>query len=293
MSYYLYRFATWAVPFLPTRFGYWFFACVFSVIYRFASKSRRQYERNLRRVVAPGTTQADLGRIALKGFQNLGRNYFDLFRAHALSEGQLEAALGGVEGLDELEKALAAGKGVIGASTHFGNFNLLVHMVAGHYRTRYSIVVPMEHLKPEKMNQFVIQLRSRQGIQMIPAEQAGRALIKSLRAGSFIGLALDRDTTGTGVIVDFFGEPARLPDGAAQLALKYGCPIILGFTRRLPDNRNLVTLEPPVYLTKTGNGADDIRRGVECLVPIMEKRIRSDPEQWMMFMPVWEADKQS
>jgi KDO2-lipid IV(A) lauroyltransferase len=134
-------------------------------------------------------------------------------------------------------------------------------------------------------------VRAAQGIELVPGDGAGRVLIKKLRAGAVLGLAIDLDPTHSGPIVNFFGAPAQLPDGAAVLAVKYDAPLILGFSRWVDNNKCVVTIEPPLELERTGDLAKDTRAAVEKIVARLEFWIRQYPEQWLMFQPVWESDK--
>jgi KDO2-lipid IV(A) lauroyltransferase len=150
------------------------------------------------------------------------------------------------------------------------------------------VVVPNEHIEPEKLFQYVLALRRSQGIDMVPLEVAPRALIKSLKDKQIAGLAFDRDITKTGPVVNFFGAPAQMPDGAVQLSLKFGSPVILGFSVRQPDNRSVVYVEPALEFEKTGDMARDIQAGVQKIAGVLEKYIRQYPDQWLMFQKIWE-----
>jgi hypothetical protein len=57
-------------------------------------------------------------------------------------------------------------------------------------------------------------------------------LAQRLRAGKIVGLICDRDVTGGGIEVEFFGEKARMMGGAPALAVQTGAalmPAILWF----------------------------------------------------------------
>jgi len=286
MTFYLYRLAGLICPRLPARFGYWLFARLGDLLWLFTAKKQTIYYHNLKRALGDGATPAQVNAAARRAFQNLLKNYFDLFRAHRLTQETIRAQLAGVHGLEHLERAMQQGKGVIAGSAHFGAWDLIIHLAAVHLHKR--IVVPNERLKPEKLFRYILALRQSNGIVMVPLDTAPRALIQALRAGEMVGLALDRDITKTGPLVNFLGAPAQMPDGAVQLALKYGAPVVMGFSVRRPDNRSEVFIEPPLYFTKTGDAARDIREGVQRLAAVMEKYIRQYPDQWLMLHPIWE-----
>lgn len=288
----LFRLATWIVPLLPERFGYWLFARFGDLVFWFSRSTRERYIKNLKHVLGDGTAPEEMARITRRATQNLLKNYYDLFRAHRLTREQVFAQLAGVSGLEYLENAIAKGKGVVGGSAHFGNFNMFVHLTAVYAAGRYQVIVPMERLKPDALFDMAAKLRASQGIQIVPADTAGRVLIKKLKEGAILGLAIDLDSTRSGTVVNFFGAPARLPDGAAILALKYDVPLILGFIVRRADNKCDVTIEPPLELERSGDLLADTRRAMEKIVSRMESWIARYPDQWLMFQPIWEEDKE-
>lgn len=283
-----YRFAVWLAPHLPQRFGFWMFARFGDVAYLFGSQGRANYHANLKHVLGNDYSEAKAKHITRKAYQNSLKNYFDLFRGHALDEKQVYAQLESVEGLEHLDNAIALGKGIAGGSAHFGNFNMFVNLTAVHLGKKHEVVVPMERLKPDAVFELVKQQRGAQGIELVPADSAGRVLLKKLRAGAILGLAIDLDPTRTGPFVNFFGAPAQLPDGAAVLAIKFEAPLILAFNRRLDNNKCAVVIEPPLELERTGDLQHDSRAAVEKIVARLEFWIRQYPEQWILFSRVWQ-----
>ena len=288
----LYRLAVWFVPLLPERFGYWLFARIGDAAFYLNTNSRKNLDKNLKHALGTNTPSGEYARISRRALENLLKNYFDLFRGHALTEAQVYAQLESVQGLEHLDAALAQGKGIVGGSAHFGNFNLFLHLTAVHLKRQAEIIVPVERLKPEQVFEIAVKQRAAQGIDIVPVDTAGRILIKKLRAGAVLGLAIDLDVTGTGPIVNFFGEPAQLPDGAAVLAVKYKAPLILAFIRRLENNKCAVVVEPPLELESTGDLARDTLNAEAKIVARMEYWIKKYPDQWIMLRPLWEKDKE-
>jgi len=286
MTYYLFRFAGWLCPRLPTRFGYWLFARLGDLMFFFTAKEQTTYFYNLQCVLGDDARPAQMNAVARRAFQNLLKNYFDLFRWHGISKEEIRTQLAGLHGFEHIENALKQGKGVIAGSAHFGAWDLFINLAAAYLDTRF--VVPNEHLKPEKFFQYTLNLRASQGIEMVPLDVAPRALIKALHDKQIVGLAFDRDITKTGPFVNFLGRPTQMPDGAVQLALKYGAPVIIAFCVRLPDNRSEVFIEPPLQFAKSGDAQRDLREGVQKLADVMERYIRQYPDQWLMFQKIWD-----
>ncbi len=286
MSYYLFRFAGLVCPLLPVRFGYWLFARFGDLVFLLTAKRQRTYFYNLKCVLGAQANPAQSNAIARRAFQNLLKNYFDLFRWHRITKDELLKQLAGLQGFEHLENAMRQGKGVIAGSGHFGAWDLVINLAAVYLET--AIIVPNERIEPDRLFQYILALRRSQGIDMIPLDVAPRALIKALRNKQMVGLAYDRDITHTGPVVDFFGKPTQMPDGAVHLSLKFGAPVIIGFSIRQPDNRSTVYIEPPLEFAKTGDSARDIQVGVQRIAAVLEKYIRQYPDQWLMFQKIWD-----
>ncbi len=286
MRYYLFRLAGFLCPLLPAPLGYWLCARAADAAFPFASSRLKTYFENLRHVLGPDVSPAQVRAVARRGFENLLKNYFDLFRGHKMTREKLQSQLTAVYGIEHLQSALKEGKGVIAGSAHFGTWDMILSLAPMYLNM--PTVVPNERLKPEKLFQYILALRRSQGIEVVAIDTAPRLMIKALKAGHIAGLAFDRDITRTGPHVNFFGVPTQMPDGAVHLALKYGTPVVMGFSVRQRDNRSVVYIEPPLFFEKTGNLDADICAGVQRMAAIMEKYIRQYPDQWLMFQRIWD-----
>jgi lauroyl/myristoyl acyltransferase len=283
LSYYAYRLFGAVMPLVPPRIGYAFFTCLGDLAYAMSKASRENVLDNLRHVLGTQADKTRLEQVARQVFRNQARNYYDLFRVASLSAAQIERLVT-IHGLQHIDGALSAGKGLIVVSAHFGNLDVVVQAFALRH---YPITVIAEHLQPEKLYQYVVSLRASKGIKIIPVDSFLRPLFKALRNNEIVGLAADRNLTETGTVVEFFGAPALLPDGHVRLALRTGAKLAMAFSIRKPDNTFEVFVEPPLPLENTGDLKEDVHSGMAKLVSILEKYIGQHPEQWVMFQPVW------
>jgi hypothetical protein len=65
------------------------------------------------------------------------------------------------------------------------------------------------------------------GVRIVTLREARRELAAALKRGEHVGLVADRDVSGGGMEVSFFGSPAPIPIGPAFLAVDAGAPIYL------------------------------------------------------------------
>ena len=280
--YYIYRLLTLVVPFIPSSVGYWICDRIADLLYLFAGTTRRNIEFNQRHVLGANAPADEVRRVVRGVFRTLVKNYYDQFRLWKLTDDELRdfADLVGIEYLDE---ALSHGKGVLLVTAHFGSPEVTAQALAVR---GYDITSPVEHIQPEALFQLMTSLRASHGLHIVPVEKPLN-LLKALKRGGIVGIVSDRDITNSGICVPFFGEPTRMPDGAVQLSLRTGAPIVVAYSYRLPDNRFRAVGFPPIYLKKTGDKTADVERGVRQIVALMEQFIREHPDQWFVTVPMW------
>lgn len=286
-SYYLYRVPGSIAPLLPRRFGYWVASQLGVLAFHLYPRGATMLEQNLSHVLGEEANEATIKATAREVFRNLAKNYYDLFRSHALSDEEISASVT-VVGLHHLEKVLAEGKGLIATSGHFGPFDAVMHIGPS---LNLKITAAAEHLNPEKLYQYICKLRANPWLTLLPVDGPLLGLFRALRRGEIVGVAADRDITRSGILVDFFGAPARLPDGHVQLALRTGAKIVTCFGLRQADNSSLLYIEPPLELEETGDFERDVQVNARKVVARLEEWISRHPEQWLMLHPIWRDAK--
>jgi KDO2-lipid IV(A) lauroyltransferase len=189
------------------------------------------------------------------------------------------------EGIENLEKAMAQGKGVIYVTGHIGNWELCGGLVA----SRFPLSVVAAPLEPEPLNDLVVGLRNRMGIRVILRGRPGssREIIRVFKENRIMGILIDQDTDVEGAFVDFLGRPAWTPTGAASMALKFGAPVVFGFARRDRRNRHTITIEGPLELIHTGNLEQDLIENTALFNRKIGERILQEPAQWVWMHRRW------
>jgi KDO2-lipid IV(A) lauroyltransferase len=254
---------------------------------RLASERRAQVERNLRRV-DPSLSDAELGRLVRHTFESYARYYEESFRLPGTSAADLDAGFT-VDGYEHLEAALAEGNGAIMALPHLGGWEW-----SGFWLTQVKgipVTAVVEKLDPPDLFDWFVGLRQSFGFEIVPlGPDAGTATVRALKANQVLALLCDRDLTGTGPEVEFFGERTTLPGGPATLALRTGAPIVpTAIYFDGPSSRHAVLL-PALDTTRHGKLRDDVQRVTQDLATALEVLIRKAPEQWHLLQPNWPSD---
>ncbi len=199
----------------------------------------------------------------------------------------LETALAriDIESPVEVRDALDGGRPIVLAGMHFGAIELPVVVVS--HLVGHLVTAPMETVADDTLQRWFMDSRSRVGVNIIPIRNARRVMLRDLRSGRSVGMVADRDLTGTGILVPFFGHPAPIAAGPALLAIETGVPVYAGAARRTRDGRyrgRLIRVPEP--------GAGSRRERVVALTAgiaaAFESLLADAPEQWWgAFHPIW------
>lgn len=248
--------------------------------YRALRMARRRTQEHIR--MALGLRGPELRRLSERVFQELGRNLAEFLRLRALLREGLEGVVR-TEGLGNLDRALAEGRGVVVITGHLGNWEILGAYLA---RRGYPLWAVGRRLFDRRIDGLVVEHREMAGVHNIPRGEDARALVRILRGGGVLGLLMDQDTEVQGVFAPFFGRPAYTPAGPVKLAMRTGAPIVPMALYREREGYRLVVL-PSVSLPDTGDREADLREGVARCNRVLEALVRMHPEQWVWMHRRW------
>jgi KDO2-lipid IV(A) lauroyltransferase len=264
----------YALAVMAARFAWWF-----------SPLARPRLEYNLK-VACPELSPAETRRLSWLNFRHHAKAYADLMMLPRTRVSEMRPLLH-VRGLEHLEEARDRGKGVLVVSCHMGSYEVVAAIWSA---TLTPVSFFAEELEPRSLFEWYRDTRARLGISVLPLNLAGlRKVTQALRDNEMVITAIDRDITGTGRRMPFFGRPASIPLGPAQMALRMGTPLFPVCVYRLPDDSYMAEGAPLVIAQSTGDaGADELRVTQELLRPI-EEFIRRHPEQWHVPHRIWEG----
>jgi KDO2-lipid IV(A) lauroyltransferase len=279
--YLLYKFMQFLVNILPLRVSF-ALARVFSDTQYFFSRRDRKSVRNNLAGIMPGEDNVQW--CAREVFRNFARYLIEFFWMERHFDRAAIVKNCDCDGLDYLKEALDRRKGVLLVTAHIGNWEMGAATLSllGHP----ILAVALTHADPMVNNLFDQQRRTK-GIEVVPAAAAIRPCLEALRANRIVAIVADRDFTSYGLKMSFLGRQVSLPRGAAILALKTGAPIVPAFFLRKGPNKFQMTVKKPIYTDKIfvrGALDNNVVRGVmEKYVPEIERVIKENPDQWLMF----------
>jgi phosphatidylinositol dimannoside acyltransferase len=285
-SYLAYRTGAELARLVPARLGEPAARVVGRAIALAMPSRRRQVERNLQRATAGELRGLALRKAVGETFDSYTRYWLELFRLPSEMSGELELDLIGRE---HLAGAIERGSGAILALPHVGGWEFAGAWLTGQGWPPTVVVEPVE---PPELFEWFASTRRALGMTVVElGPESGKTVLQALRRNQVVCLLCDRDLTGDGVEVEFFGETTTLPTGPATLALRTGAPLLPSAVYFRPRGGHHAVVQPPIPTQREGRLRDDVARVTQALAHRFEELIRAAPEQWHLMQPNWPSDR--
>ena len=266
--------------------------------YRSAPARATQARRNLGRVCewadqhglgspqvrAAARDPGELERLVRSAFRHHARYYVEVARAPVVNGRYLRERML-IETPETVRAAFDGPRPAIFVGLHFGAIELPAVLLVEHGGR--DAVAPMETIGDPALQRWFVRTRGRLGIRIVGLREARRELLAALRRGTPVGLVADRDLTGGGIEVPFFGAPAALPAGPALLVDESGSPAFVVSVRRAGRGRyrgRLDALPAPDGATRRAR----VTSFLAAEAAAFERAIVAAPDQWWAcFFPIW------
>jgi phosphatidylinositol dimannoside acyltransferase len=236
--------------------------------------------------VTGSTDEAALDRLTRDAMRSYARYWLETFRLPAMDHAAVARRVNatGVAGLDA---AHAAGRGVVIALPHMGNWDIAGVWLTDHGMPFTTVV---ERLRPEALYERFVAYRESIGMEVIPVEggptPAAEVLKARLRAGGTVCLVADRDLSGKGITVDFFGARTAMPAGPALLAATTGAALVPTAAWYDGDDWGL-RLHPPLAVDTAPRLRDRVSNTTQQLADIFAGDIAAHAVDWHMLQKMW------
>ena len=287
LGYWGYRSAEWLAMSLPERTGRRVFETLGRVAHRRLHGVRATVAANQARVLGAEPSDARVDHATREAFELYARFWFDAFRIRTMPEKEFNERIV-VIGVENIDRALEAGKGCVCALPHMGNWD-----AAGHWfgANGYRIAAVAEELRPPRLYELFLRHREELGMRIVGLTKeghVGQQLKQLLSENWMVALVADRDLTGRGTEVEMFGATRRVPAGPALLSLSSGAPLIVCpvYTR---DDGWEVRIEEPLEIERTGVIREDVAALSRLMAERFERAIAAKPTDWHMFQPAWDG----
>jgi KDO2-lipid IV(A) lauroyltransferase len=204
-------------------------------------------------------------------WDNLGRTFAEYPHLAEIVANRVELV-----GRVHLE-ALPAGPALF-FSAHFGNWELLP-------RVAWAAGLPLAGIYRRPNDADVDRLIAR--VRGLPRDHlfakggdGARQALAHLKSGGRLALLVDQKMND-GIQAPFFGRLAPTAPALAQLAWRFGCPVLPARVVRLAGARFRVEVEAPMAMPAAADRATAVRLLTERVNAHIEGWIRADPGLWL------------
>ncbi len=249
-------------------------------------------EANLVRVLGPDVDGKTLRMTSREVLRRYARYWLEIFRLPVMPAGRLTNGIHDpTNQIKTIVDILASGRGVVVALPHMGNWDQ-----AGAWfiaQGSGSLTTVVERLKPETLYERFVTFREGLGMEVLPASGGARPfgiLAQRLRAGKFVALPCDRDVTGSGIEVEFFGERAKMMAGSAALAVQTGAALVPAVLWFDDDGKCGLKIGAEIEQPTAGTRPQKVAAMMQDVARFFEQGIREHPYDWLMLQKVFVAD---
>ncbi|MCE5284957.1 MAG: lysophospholipid acyltransferase family protein [Pelosinus sp.] len=222
-------------------------------------------------------------KIAKKSVSRFGKMFTDMLRYPRFTKDNISQILR-IHGAENLDNALALGNGVVMATGHYGNWELLGTGLA--FYGYPMVAVARRQQQNNGFERFLCEYRTMAGGKILYTTEV-RDIVRVLGENRIPLILFDHDVLQNGVWVDFLGRQTSTPPGAAVLARIKNSPIVPAFITEAPDGTYDLYISPPLTVDRTQDKHLAIQETMQALSHILEQQIRRQPHEWFWIHDRW------
>jgi KDO2-lipid IV(A) lauroyltransferase len=283
----VFRVASRVARVIPRSVGHRIARAAGPLLRRRMAAAAAQVDRNLDHILGPSPAPDQRRRQIEATLASYATYWFDALRGMRASPAEVVGLID-ITGQEHLDAGVAAGNGVICVMPHLGNWDHGGAWLA----TRYPLTVVAEELQPPELFGWFVDLRRRNGMEVVAlgSPSAATVLAARLRSGGVVGLLCDRDIDRSGTPVVLLGETTTMSAGPATLALRTGAAVVPTASVYAAGGRIHGIIGPPIRIERTGRLRDDVARLTQAIADELSDLIRRHPTQWHVLQPTWPSD---
>lgn len=227
----------------------------------------------------PELDAAERERLVGQSLKDIGRTLTESACAWVWPAQKSLALVREVEGLEVLQQALASGKGVVGITSHLGNWEVLNHF----YCAQCKPIIFYRPPKLKAVDELLRKQRVQMGNRVAPSTKEGiLSVIKEVRRGGAVGIPADPEPSrSSGVFVPFLATQALTSKFVpGMLAGGKALGVFLHAVRLADGSGYKVILEA----APEGMYSANAEEGVAAMSAVIERYVRRYPSQYMWSM---------
>lgn len=234
-------------------------------------------------IAFPEKTEAERRALAREHFRSLGANFLCGLKIPSLSKEQLRE-ITEFEGVERVEKLVAAKQGCVMVISHIGNWELFSQLYPVLFDCPLGTIY--QRLGNPYLDAEMRTSRARLGVELFERKEGFQGAIKTLRAGGIVGVLIDQHAGDAGLWCPFFGRLASTSSLAAMLALRTGAALVPGAVNSAGPGKWKLVIDEAVPMTT--RDTDELTAQMNVA---LEMQIRRRPADWFWVHNRWKTPK--
>ena len=255
--------------------------------WRMIPRHRQRACAHIRLALGDDLSDTEVARLARQSLEQLAMFAVDfIFLPHLVTPWTWSRYIR-LHNMREGLRPLLNGKGALLLTGHYGNWELAGYLLA---LFGFDIAAIMRPLDNAYLNRYVVNNRSRQGLQLLDKSGAMKSARSLLERGAALGFIADQNAGSKGLFVDFFGVQASTYKSIGLLAMSCNVPIIIGYARRIGRCfRYEVGVERVIHPHEWADKNDPLRWITQEYTTAIEASVRRAPEQYLWIHRRWKS----
>lgn len=248
------------------------------LMWRLPNRSREVVRINLSKCF-PELNAAELDERTRLSLMDIGRTLTESACAWIWPAQKSIGLVREVEGLDVLQEALASGKGVVGITSHLGNWEVLNHF----YCDQCKPIIFYRPPKLKAVDELLRKQRVQLGNRVAPSTREGiLSVIKEVRKGGAVGIPADPEPSlSSGLFVPFLGTTALTSKFVHGMLSGGKARGVFLHALRLPDGSGFKVI---LEAAPEAMYSEDVETSVAAMSAVVERYVRIYPTQYMWSM---------
>ena len=248
------------------------------LMWKLPNRSRDVVRINLAKCF-PELSPAEREELTGASLKGIGRSFTESACAWIWPAERSLALIREVEGLEVLEAALASGKGVVGITSHLGNWEVLNHF----YCSQCKPIIFYRPPKLKAVDELLRKQRVQLGNRVAASTKEGiLSVIKEVRKGGQVGIPADPEPAeSAGVFVPFLGTQALTSKFVPNMLAGGKAVGVFLHAVRLTDGSGFKVMlkAAPEAMYST-----DVETSAAAMSQVVEAYVRAYPDQYMWSM---------
>jgi len=242
-------------------------------------------QKNLQIAFGNELSHVEIKKVFRQTYKNVGTLLFEFLKLNFIQPDEVKNYMD-IEGLELIDTAIKAGKGVVLAGNHFGNWELFAAALAA---SGYPIHVYAGQQRNNLFDATLNQNRERFGMKTISkSKTATIEMIKVLKKNGLLVLAGDLNVPHKKQFVNFFNKKASIGQGLPLYTVKMKAPLFFLWSIRTGPFKHKGFIVPLEY-TLTGVQSDDVSVVAQLISSKLEEIIREYPDQYFWLNKRWKT----